>query len=455
MDNYAERLNDNMDNTGLALPSIFSDHMVLQQQEEILIWGTCRENDNITITFLDCKYQAEVYNNIWQVQIEPLPAGGPYDMTIEAKKDRIVLKDILIGEIWVCGGQSNMAFTLTNSLDGNIEIKNSYNPQIRLFSQTAAGNKEPAYDVIGGIWNECTPGNAGGFSAVAYFFGRELQKRLNAPVGLIVAAVGASQIQDWMSIETLHSDEQYLSTYVEDKRSFVKPSHLYNQMLAPFFNYAIKGAIFYQGESNANRGEPAIYSAMLKDMICNWRKGWRQSDFPFLFVQLAAFNAPKSENWALVREAQLNVYLNYPNTYMISAVDLGEQNNIHPLNKKEVGRRLSLAARASVYNEDIEYSGPIVKNAKFEEGKIIIKFDHADRGLLLKDDHANGFKISGEDGKFIDAQIEITGKDALTVWSDKINNPVEIRYAWEGYPVVSLFNNDRLPASPFRLKALV
>jgi len=498
--------------------ALFCDHAVLQQQMTIPVWGTADPGEEVTVRLGDQKVTTKADNNgdqpvakwfvnvgqkvttkadnngDWMVKLQPLPAGGPYEMTIQGK-NQIVLKDVMIGEVWICSGQSNMQWTVRNSANAEEEIANSANPMIRLFTVPRQAKPEPQKDVVG-AWAVCGPETVADFSAVGYFFGRHLQKKLGIAVGLINTSYGGTPAEAWTNWnklacmpeltpivdrfrdalakypENLKRYEEALKAHREKARqakergeTFTQrapsppmgpehphsPAGLYNAMIAPLVPYAIRGAIWYQGESNAGRAYQ--YRTLFPAMIASWRDAWNQGDFPFLFVQLAPYmkieTEPTESAWAELREAQLLTMLNCRNTAMAVITDVGEEDNIHPKKKQPVGDRLAIAARALAYGEDIEYSGPIYERMEIQGNKVILYFTHVDGGLVCKGDKLTGFTICGEDRKFVNAEAKIEG-DTVVVWSDQVEKPVAVRFGWANYPVVNLWNKADLPASPFR-----
>ena len=479
----------------VRLPAVISDNMVLQQGGTSPIWGWAEPGEKVRVSG---SWQSRGWettadkNGKWMVRIEPPKAGGPYNITIEAK-NTITISNVLVGEVWVCSGQSNMQFILRSTRDKE-EIKAADYPEIRLFTVKQAIAEEPQ-DNCGGRWLVCNPQTAAHFSAVAYFFGQRLHKELNVPVGLIHTSWGGSPAEAWTKKSVLESDPQlksfltrhadWLAKYPEVKREYEqkmkkwreavararaqggkvppkpqkmdalrkqrKPAGLYNAMLVPLMPYRIAGVIWYQGESNT--GQAYAYRKLFPAMIQNWRNDWGQGDFPFFFVQLANFEAivpePAESTWAELREAQL-MALSLPNTGMAVIIDIGEADNIHPKNKKDVGRRLALLALAKTYGKDLVYSGPIYKSMKIEGNKIILHFEHIGGGLVAGGGGPlKGFAIAGADRKFVWADAKIDG-DVVVVSSERVAGPVAVRYAWADNPVCNLYNSQGLPASPFR-----
>ena len=623
--------------TNIKLSSIFSDNMVLQRDKNIPIWGTAEPGGEVIAELAGQKQATEVpEDGNWRIDFNPMSAGGPYELTIIGTHT-ITYKNVLIGEVWVCSGQSNMEMTLTYSKNYKEEVAMADYPSIRLFQVKRTTSNQPLDTINGDGWNECNSETIPNFSAVAYFFGRKLFNELNVPIGLIHSSWGGTPAEAWTSGETLKllpafrneveliestlneqllSSEEYeaeiklreekiisgdagfdngqyiwnnpnldlqgwnimkLPTKWENAgypnldgimwfrkeinlpdsmtgtdlnlhlgpindiditwfngvkvgglrnadiprnykipKSIVKtgknvivvnvhdiafsgglwgnadqmfiessngtnlslagewlykigfdtqildprpqspndpnrPTVLFNSMLHPLIPYAIQGAIWYQGESNAGRAYQ--YQTLFPAMIKDWRCKWNQGDFPFLFVQLANFmelkTEPKDDEWAELREAQLKT-LFLPNTGMAVTIDIGEADDIHPKNKQDVGKRLALNALNLVYDQEVEFSGPIYKKKTIEGNKLRLFFDHSESGLTTPNkEELKGFAIAGSDQKFYWAKAKIEG-NSIVVWNDKIDNPTAVRYAWASNPICNLYNNAGLPASPFR-----
>lgn len=626
----------------VRLPRLVSDGMVLQRDTDVKIWGWADSGEKVTIDFNGKTYSAEADSNgKWMATLSPSKAGGPYSMDIKAKNE-ITLKNILIGDVWLCSGQSNMELDMETLKDKYPqEIADSDNDSIRQFEVPDKYYFDaPRDDVESGSWQPANPKTVLKFTAVGYFFARELNHKYHVPIGLINASLGGSPIQSWMSEDTLkafpedfatlqkYKDHSYIKR-VEDKdkaasdawygrinkedkglspgekpwfdpacdasqwqtmnvpgywadghlgnvkgvvwfrkdinvpasmagkparlwlgrivdgdetyfngkkvgaityewparkydipadlirqgkntivvrvincnswarggfvpekpyeligasqtidlkgpwnyklgvtsdplspKTFIQwqPVGLFNGEIAPLLNYAIKGVIWYQGESNTKNPpdtkNPREYQKLFPTMVADWRQRWNQGDFPFLYVQLASFMAtkdqPSESNWAELRESQLKC-LSVPNTAMVVITDIGEWNDIHPLNKEDVGKRLALAAENIAYGEkDVVYSGPIYKSMTTDGNKITLTFTDIDGGLFAKGGELKYFAIAGPDKKFVWAKAEIEG-DKIIVSSDEVANPVAVRYAWADNPdIANLYNKAGLPASPFR-----
>ncbi len=469
---------------------LFGDGMVLQRDTAVPVWGTADEGEEVRVSFNGQQVSTKATDRKWMVKLQPMKAGGPFSMTISGR-NQLELRDVLVGEVWVCSGQSNMVQPVVNSENGKQEVANSANPMIRLFSVPYRACEEPASDVAGS-WAECKPETVRGFSAVGYFFGRDLQQALNVPVGLIKSCVGGTRAELWMArpvVEGTAGTEDFFESYQKalmayeaskkrdeeisaergeilskasgegprpsQERSGRKPQAprpaggYYYGMISPLQPYAIRGVIWYQGEANAGSTKRAeAYRHVFPALIRNWRADWGQGDFPFLYVQLAAYRTREGSDWPLLREAQA-MTLSLKNTGMAVAIDVGEENNIHPKRKQPVGHRLALAARALVYGEDIPYSGPTYDGMEVKGNKINIGFKHTHGGLVAKGQKLEGFTIAGQDRKFVEANARIAG-DRIVVSSPDLPEPVHVRYAWADYPTCNLYNGAGLPAVPFQ-----
>ncbi len=435
----------------VKLPALFSDGMVLQRGIKCPIWGTADPDEKVEITY-EFTGEGGAFlctadeKGKWKADFSKLEtAGGPYTITIKGATNKITLNDVYVGDVWICSGQSNMEMKLKDCADAAKHKEASKNPKIRLFTVPHKNSAEPLKDV-NSKWVECGPDTVGGFSGVAYFFGRDLQKALDVPIGLIHTSVGGTPAESWTSKAVLEGDPAF-------KDLVTKGATLYNGMIAPLIPYAIKGAIWYQGESNANTHDRALqYEKLFPAMIKNWRDDWKQGDFPFLFVQLAPFQKiekdPTDTPWARLREAQ-RLTLKLDKTGMAVITDVGDEKDIHPKQKEPVGARLALAARAIAYGEKIEYSGPTFDSIKVADGKAILSFKHLGGGLVANGDALTGFTIAGEDKVFYNADATIQG-DTIVVSSSQVAKPAAARFGWANYPVVNLWNKEGLPASPFR-----
>ena len=499
----------------VKLPAALSDNMVLQQGVPLKIWGWADPGEQVTVTFgkLSGSATADAKGD-WLVKLGKADVNAePTDMTIVGKNTQ-KLKNILVGEVWLCSGQSNMEWTMgaLGTPVGKKDVEEANFPKIRLLnvSQKKSWSIEPQKDLPFGqsgkpenrpTWTECMPATVTGFSAVGFYFGREIHQKLNVPVGLISAAWGGTPIERWIPWDIYQSDpaldffpamftkmyqdlpeatKQYdiaLAKWTAERDAIVatqpaaatqpnalprkpfKPTDpkesygsMFNGNIAPLTNYAIAGVLWYQGEANA--GDAKSYRIQFPGLIRGWRKVWGQGEFPFYFVQLANYQAPKnnpndSGGWALVRESQ-TAALETPNTGMAVAIDIGDASDIHPRNKVEVGRRLSLWALSNTYKQpNIVYSGPLYESLKIEGNKAIISFKHAAGGLKCKGEKITGFAVAGEDMNYVWADAVIEGQ-TVVVSSPEIAAPKAVRYGWASNPACNLYNAADLPASPFR-----
>jgi sialate O-acetylesterase len=481
----------------VRLPAMFTDNMVLQRDMAVPVWGWADAGEKVTV-----KVPGQIQTALpgeggkWMVKLAPLPTGGPITVTVSGK-NTITLENVLVGEVWVCSGQSNMQLPVMRCNDAKEEIAAANYPQIRLLSVPIRGTQEPQSD-FEGKWVACNPETVGDFSAAAYFFGRELYQKLNVPIGLIHCSWGGSSCEAWVKRSLLEADPQYkemLATWDRDCANFDlqkvkatfeaqkakwakdvaaakaagkespkgprnpgdirtgqhRPANLYNGMLMSVMPYAMRGVIWYQGEANSARAYQ--YRSLFPLMIKNWRDDWKQGDFPFYFVQLANFMAAKPEPsesaWAELREAQ-SMTLQVPHTGQAVIIDIGEANDIHPKNKQEVGKRLALWALAKDYGKEVVYCSPMFKSMACRGSELVLQFDHLGGGLVAKDGPlVKGFAVAGADHKFVWAEAKIVG-DTVVVSSPQVPQPAAVRYAWADNPERNLYSKAGLPVCPFR-----
>jgi sialate O-acetylesterase len=429
----------------VKLHGLFTEGMVLQQGTKVPVWGTAADDEKVTVKIQDQEVSTTAKNGKWRVNLKNLKPGGPYEMTVQGT-NTIQFKDVLVGEVWVCSGQSNMEWPLSASRNPKEAIEKSANANIRLFFTPKPKSTNiittPQTELVPWKaptkWRACGPETVPNFSAVGYFFGRDLQKARNVPVGLIQSAWGGTPAEAWTSKEVLETTAGLKG---------LKGSGLYNGMIAPLMPFAIKGVIWYQGESNA--GQAYQYRTLFPAMIKNWRDDWKQGDFAFLFVQLAPWDVPKQPTWPELREAQLLTAQKVRNTAMAVITDVGDPKDIHPKDKDPVGARLALCAQAIAYGEKITYSGPAYSGMKIKKSKAILSFKHVGKGLISKGGPLTGFTIAGADKKFVKADAVIED-DKVIVSSPMVETPVAVRFGWANYPLVNLWNRDGLPATPFR-----
>ncbi len=480
----------------VRLPAVFGDHMVLQREAPVPVWGWADAGEAVTVSVGgQKKTTTSGADGRWSVTLDPLKAGEPVELTVAGKTTR-TFKDVLIGEVWIGSGQSNMAFTLDRAVDAAAEIAAAQFPKIRLFTVKRTTALEPQTDCEGS-WSACSPETAKTFSAVAYFFGRELHRTLDLPVGLIHSSWGGTPAEAWTSRPALEAEpdfrpildrrDQAVAAWPKAKakheqataawkaaaakaKAEKKPapapppepagpgnphgaSVLYNAMIAPLVPFAVRGAIWYQGEANAGRAFQ--YRKLLPAMIRDWRAAWGRGDFPFLIVQLANFKDakpwPGDDDWAELREAQAMTLAASPNTGLAVTIDIGEAKDIHPKNKQDVGRRLARVALAKTYGKDLVWTGPVYAAMKSDEGKLRLTFRPEGGPPMAKGGGPlKGFAVAGEDKVFVWADAVIDG-DAIVVSSPKVPKPVAARYAWASNPEgCNLVNAEGLPAPPFR-----
>lgn len=478
----------------LALASIFGDHMVLQQGRDIAVWGTADAGAEVWVKIGGHEKRATTCEDgKWMVNIPRMQTGAAQELTVTSGDDSITLKDVLIGEVWIGSGQSNMQWSVAQSANPEAEIAAANHPEIRLFYVERTVATEPL-DAVKGSWQVCTPETISEFSAVLYYFGRELHQNLNIPVGLIHTSWGGTPAEAWTSREALLANpdlahivanwDKTVADYPAAKAAYdmaiaewqkaaeaakaagqpepKKPGEpqgpqsswlaggLYNAMIAPLVPFTIRGAVWYQGESNAGRAYQ--YRTLFPAMIQDWRDKWGY-DFSFYFVQLANFTETKPEpgdsDWAELREAQ-TMTLSLPNTGMATIIDIGEAADIHPKNKQDVGKRLALNALRKDYGKHVAHSGPMLSGQRVRGDEIVLRFDHTDGGLVAKDgEELKGFAIAGVDKKFVWADAKIR-RNTVVVSSPEVSEPVAVRYGWANNPVCNLYNGAGLPASPFR-----
>jgi sialate O-acetylesterase len=475
----------------VKLPALFSDHAILQRGQPVPVWGTAEPGEEVTVTLADQTQTTKAgADGKWKVALKPLKEAESLALTVKGK-NVITVNDVAVGEVWLASGQSNMAFRLTNDANAAAAIAASTDPQLRFFTVGANTSDSPLPEVTS-KWVAAEPQTSGSFSAVAYYFARDLRKVLKVPVGIVHSSVGGTPAEAWTSRGALEANAELKKALSDAQEAAIKawpaalekyqqneakileswktatekakaegkpaprkpvapedpaksknrPSGLYNAMIAPLQPYAIRGAIWYQGESNSGRA--AQYRTLFPAMIADWRKAWSQPELPFFFVQIA----PHQNMTPEIREAQLLTAQTVPHTGIAVITDVGEATDIHPKQKDPVGTRLALLARGTVYGEKVEYSGPTFDSLKIDGSKAVLKFKHA-AGLTAKGGELKGFTIAGEDKNFVPAKAEIKG-DTVSVSAEAVTKPVAVRYGWTNIPDVNLYNAAGVPASPFR-----
>ena len=447
----------------VVLPPFFNCNMVLQQGIEIPVWGWASPGEKVTVTFENNTASTRTgKNGRWRVNLPRMNYGGPYKMTVKGKNFRTI-ENIMIGEVWVCSGQSNMEFKVKTTKNADAEIAAANYPNIRFFTVKKRVSKEPQENLEEGEWWLCSPESVADFSAVGYFFGRNLYEQLKVPIGLIHTSWGGTVAETWTSAETIAADPDFSEMLTKLKNVDMNagkvgpnnyPTLLYNGMLNPIIPYGIKGVIWYQGESNASRAQQ--YKRVFPNMIKDWRTKWNEGNFPFLFVQLANFNkpvtTPAESEWAELRETQTQT-LKLENTGMATIIDAGDADNIHPTDKQVVGYRLSLAARKVAYGENLVYTGPTYRDMKIDGNKIYLTFDNTGKGLQSANRYGyiNGFTVAADQGEFKWAKATVINENTVMVTNDAVEKPVAVRYGWADNPDdLNLYNAEGLPANPFR-----
>jgi sialate O-acetylesterase len=477
----------------VTLAPLFRNGAVLQRDKSAPVWGRAEPGEKVRVQFAGQSRETKAdATGRWMVSLSPLPASAvPGILTVRGHNE-LRVTGVLVGEVWLCSGQSNMNWMVKDARNAEQEIASANNPLIHYFGVTNEVSDTPQDDTPGS-WRVVGKDNIGDFSAVAYFFGRELQPHLGVPVGIIKATPGGSGIEAWMDGNGLEGDPDWaailehrrkaLAEFPEKKANYERaldawnanadivkknggkfteskphvpegpksrnaPAGLYNSSIHPLIPYAIRGFLWYQGEANASRFH--VYRKLFPAMIKQWRHDFREDDLPFIFVQLANFdlaNDPTHQRWAFQREAQASA-LALPNTAMAVIIDIGETATIHPLNKQEVGRRLALLARAHVYGEKLASDSPRLLDVEQVTGAIRVHLSHV-RGLILRGSKVTDLEIAGKDKHFHPAEIKIEGGSFLA-FSDAVPEPVAVRYLWRNAPEACLFNDAGLPVAPFR-----
>ena len=482
----------------VTLPDVLSDGMVLQQGKAIPIWGKADPGEAITIKFAgQSKTATAAADGKWTIKLDPLRANAtPAVMTI-AGKDQIQVKDILVGEVWLVAGQSNMQRLLSETANGDAVMAAANHPLIRLFNVSRQVGFKHAPPPLA-TWQACSPQSVKEFSAAGYYFGVELENELHVPIGLINSSYGGSQAEAWTPVEyllasdDLHPTVERTRIWDEERprvrteydealkkwraeadqarangarpspspavpdalREYRIASSIYDGMIAPLMPFYIRGAIWYQGESNEARAQQ--YEVLLPTMIKAWRDRWGEGSFPFGIVQLPNYRDPKpapaDEPWSFIREAQRRTALDTPNTGLIVTIDIGEAHDIHPKNKLDVGKRMARWALADVYGRRITKSGPTLRTVQIKDPKIVLTFTEAGAGLRIRDGaQLDEFAIAGNDRRWVWASAKIVGSDRVEVWSESVPHPVAVRYAFNNNPRhPNLTNETGLPATPFR-----
>jgi len=481
----------------VRLPTLFSDHMVLQGGERVPVWGWAAPGENLAVEIggQTLTTTADAQGD-WRVQLEPLKTGAELTLTVRAA-NTITVRDVLVGEVWLGSGQSNMGLRVSGANNYAGEQARANLPGIRMFTVASKASSTSLEDCRG-TWQVCDSNSVGNFSAALYFFGRELHERLHVPVGLIHSSWGGTPIQPWMPLDVLQAYPGYAALLERKKQDLAAwparekqiqadlkaweiadaaakaartlepvkpwnpgppdsgqymPAQLYNGMIHPLIPYRLRGVVWYQGESNAGGGAggAADYTDLQSRMITAWRRDWGMGDFPFYYVQLPNWNNDgdrSSNSWAYFRKGQEDV-LQVPNTGMAVTLDIGEADNIHPKNKQEAGRRLALLALAGTYHQPVVCEGPQFARCETNGAELILFFTDADGGLVARDGGLKGFEIAGADKMWHAATARIEG-DTVVISVAEVPAPLAARYGWANNPAVNLYNGAGLPAWPFR-----
>lgn len=491
----------------LECSALFADHMVLQRDKAVAVWGWADAGETITVEFNGQKKQTQTgADGKWTLRLDPMSANatsqnfsvtGSNPSSDTTKPRQLEFQDVLVGEVWLGSGQSNMERHVYQCLNPEAEKAAGNHPLIRQFAEVSKTNVTPQSKCTG-TWKVCSTETVGDFSAALYFMGRELNQKLDVPVGLIVSSVGGTGIAWWTSAEAQATDPEVKANYESTKKSYEEwlakydpvksketyknklaawqveadkaklegkaepakpkdtdsskkrdgtPGGFFNAKIAPLVPYTVRGIIWYQGEHDANEAKARLYTKQLTTLITDWRKLWGE-ELPFAWAQLPNYNMRAGDGWPLIRESMLKT-LSVPKTGMVISIDIGDPTDVHPKNKQEIGRRFSLWALGDVYGLKVaETSGPLPAGNEILGDKIILSFTHAD-GLKAREGKLKGFTIAGADKKFVPADAEIVnGK--VVVSSGAVSAPVAARYAWHENPDCNLVNGADLPASPFR-----
>ncbi|WP_269522970.1 sialate O-acetylesterase [Coraliomargarita parva] len=478
----------------IRLPHIFGDHMVLQQGQANPIWGQAKPGETVTVSIEAQSHQTKAGpNGHWRLKLDPIPTGGPYELKISGSSE-LTFHDVLVGEVWLSSGQSNMRFAVKGAYHAPVEIASANYPQIRLLSLPNRGT-EHAQDDFEGEWKVCSPDTVGGFSAVAYFFGRRIHQTLNVPVGIINSAWGGSSAFGWIDREAIADLPIYADTieywrqacdgYTDDvqaqklaeykaweaagkpepklrspwdpRYSHHRPGNSFNGVIHPIVGYGIRGVIWYQGEADAPR--PELYRDLFPRLIQNWRDAWEQGDFPFYWVQLADYepnpNREQMEDGGLayIRAVQTETLDKLPNVGQAVIIDTGEARNEHPKDKQTVADRLVRHALAKDYGYAISCESPRLERTKIKDGSLLLHFTFVEKGLYAFDTpEIRGFRIAGTNGIFVEAKAEILEPSTIRVWNPEVPHPIAVRYAWDSNPDCNLYDLNGLPATPFESK---
>jgi sialate O-acetylesterase len=468
----------------VTLPNVFSDHMVLQRKQPNRVWGKAAPGEKVVVTIGGQSQEATAgADGAWQVTLAPMEAGAPMTLAAKGQANEVVFTDVLAGEVWICSGQSNMRYALSSAYDADLEVPAANHPDIRLINFPSVGAQKPIWTHANAPWALCTPQTARQFPAVGYFFARQIQETLGVPVGIINNAWAGSRAEAWVDRKYFDGHENLLPLVARydgfakeladlgakgqltaaeqnkvrqlstDVNGDDRPANAWNGIVASHAGYGIRGVLWYQGEGNAPRAYQ--YRELFPLLIESWRQEWKQGDFPFYWVQLPGNEAQKPEpgdsTWAELREAQTMALAKVKNSGQAVSIDLGEDGNLHPRNKREIGLRLARVALARDYGVQMAHQSPTYRAMQIDGNKIAVSFDSPNGRLrTLAGDPVRGFAIAGADKKFVWADATIGRDGSIVVSSDKVAKPVAVRYAWADNPVCNVYDNARLPLTPFR-----
>lgn len=434
----------------LRLPTLFSDHAVLQRDKDVPVWGWADAGIAVQVEINGNRVSATAdAKGKWRGTLPPLKAGGPFELKVTAAGVERTIRDVWVGDVWLCSGQSNMAHDMTEAENGEKDAAQSDYPKLRTFRVREAVGDEPWDDAAGASWVVCTPQTAMSFSAVAYYFGRKIQKEADVPVGLLVCAWGGSSVNAWMSRDALSRPEirRQVPYDVLGWREPTRPNKLFCAMLHPVAPFALRGALWYQGETDAEPPYNAfLYRDSLAAMIADWRTLWHEPELPFYIVQLPIL---KTRDWTVLRESQDWVSRRVPHVGMITTIDISRPLNLHPPNKHETGARLADLVLAEQYGQARPTRGPRLKNVKADGSLVRVELERADGLKTIDGEPPRGFAIAGEDRTFVDADAKLDG-EMIVVSHSSIARPVAVRYAWSAEPRVNVVNGQALPLAPFR-----
>ncbi|MGB6194260.1 MAG: sialate O-acetylesterase, partial [Terracidiphilus sp.] len=472
----------------VVLPKVLSSHMVVQRDLPVHVWGSAAAGEQVTVIFRgETRSTTADRLGFWSLYLAPGAAGGPFELKVqgsEAASQPIVLDDVLVGDVWIASGQSNMEFPMSRAATAAKDLPNAANPRIRLLMVNKRASDYAQLDIDSSGWTVSSPETAKDFSAVAWYFARDISAREHVPVGVVDSTWGGTVAESWVRLTAIGEDASLAPLFIsrgkmtdheaigqreavdekkqqDEARAQGKPlpqfpwhpplnswapGMLWNGMIAPLTPFAIRGVIWYQGESNSALSRAPLYNHIFRTLIEDWRNQWAIGSFPFLYVQISNYKSTPAEDWALLRDQQLKT-LEMANTAMAVTIDIGNPDDVHPTDKVDVADRLARAARALTYGEAVEYNGPLFRQATPEGPAIRAWFDHA-KGLNAKGGTPTGFEVAGADGKFAPATARIDG-ETIVAASPAVTEPVYIRYGWANSPLCNLFNAQDLPASPF------